>query len=52
MIISAACIPLDEIKVISEHISFLKPTLIFETLALVSFGISWLTKGELILKDV
>lgn len=51
MIVSAALIPSDEIKFIHNHISFLKPTLIFETLALVAFGISWLTKGEFLLKD-
>jgi hypothetical protein len=32
-------------------ITFLKPTLVLETIALTAFGISWLTKGELILKD-
>jgi len=51
MIISAAFIPTDMIAFIHDHISFIKPTLIFETLALVSFGISWLTKGEFLLKD-
>lgn len=51
MLVSVIGIPIDEIGVIHEHIAFLKPTLILETLALVSFGISWLTKGEFILKD-
>jgi hypothetical protein len=32
-------------------ITFLKPTLVLEAIALTAFGISWLTKGELILKD-
>ncbi|HEY2721487.1 MAG TPA: hypothetical protein VGI82_07170 [Chitinophagaceae bacterium] len=51
MAISALCIPLDSIEGIHEKIMFLKPTLIFETIALTSFGISWLTKGEFILPD-
>lgn len=51
MAISAVCIPLDSIKAIHDQIIFLKPTLIFETIALTSFGISWLTKGEFILPD-
>jgi len=29
----------------------LKPTIVFETIALWAFGISWLTKGEAILAD-
>ena len=29
-----------------------KPTLILESIALFAFGISWITKGEMILKDV
>jgi hypothetical protein len=51
MAASVAGIPIDGIAAIHEKIIFLKPTLILETLALVSFGISWLTKGEFILKD-
>ena len=43
---SAAYIPF-----IHEKIAFLKPTLVLETAALISFGISWLTKGESLLKD-
>jgi hypothetical protein len=44
-------IPIDGIGKIPKEIGFLKPTLVFETIALTSFGISWLTKGEFILKD-
>lgn len=51
MAASVICIPIDGIQSIHEKIIFLKPTLIFETLALTSFGISWLTKGEFLLKD-
>ncbi|MEP6844587.1 MAG: hypothetical protein ABI861_01225 [Panacibacter sp.] len=51
MLVSVIGIPIDNIPAIHEQISFLKPTLILETLALLSFGISWLTKGEFILKD-
>ncbi len=51
MVVSFIGIPIDSIKVIHDNISFLKPTLIFETLALTAFGISWLTKGEWIYKD-
>ncbi|HTJ14114.1 MAG TPA: hypothetical protein VL547_18880, partial [Dinghuibacter sp.] len=49
--ISVAGIPIDGIPWVHERIIFLKPTLILETVALVAFGVSWLTKGELILKD-
>lgn len=49
--LSVAGIPIDGIPSIHGRIIFLKPTLILETVALVAFGVSWLTKGELILKD-
>jgi hypothetical protein len=51
MTISVIGIPVTSIPVIHDHISFLKPTLILETCALMSFGFSWLTKGEALLKD-
>jgi hypothetical protein len=51
MMVSVIGIPVDSIPAIHDHIIFLKPTLILETLALVSFGFSWLTKGEFLLKD-
>jgi hypothetical protein len=51
MAFSVLCIPFDGITAIHNKISFLEPTLVLEILALVSFGISWLTKGEFILKD-
>lgn len=51
MAVSVICIPLDGIPAIHDKISFLKPTLIFETLALSSFGFSWLIKGEFLLRD-
>jgi hypothetical protein len=51
MLISVVGIPITGIKTIHDRIIFLKPTLILETCALVSFGISWLTKGEFLLKD-
>jgi len=51
MAVSVIGIPIDGIGEIHDAIGFLKPTLIFETIALVSFGISWLVKGELVLKD-
>ena len=51
MAISAICIPLDGLKPIHDKIIFLKPTLILETIALTSFGISWLIKGEFLLAD-
>lgn len=53
-IVMAVCvtgIPMGSIPAIHDRIIFLKPTLILETLALVAFGISWLTKGEFLLKD-
>ena len=51
MALSVLCIPLSGIPFIHEKIGFLKPTLIFETLALTAFGISWLIKGEFLLGD-
>ena len=53
-IIMAVCvigIPINSIPAIRDRTIFLKPTLILETLALLAFGISWLTKGEFLLKD-
>ena len=47
MAVSVLGIPFDD----HPAIAFLKPTLLLETIALVAFGTSWLTKGELILKD-
>ena len=51
MIISVAGIPIVRIPSIHESIAFIKPTLILETFALLSFGISWGIKGEFLLKD-
>lgn len=51
MIISVIGIPIQSIPAIHNRIAFLKTTLILETFALVSFGFSWLTKGEFLLKD-
>ena len=51
MIISVAGIPINSIPAIHDRIIFLKPTLILESIALISFGFSWLTKGEFLLKD-
>ena len=39
------------LNAIWDKIGFLHPTLILELLALTSFGISWLTKGEFWMKD-
>lgn len=49
--VSVAGIPIAGLDGIWEHIKFLKPTFTLETIALVAFGISWLTKGEAILGD-
>ena len=51
MAVSVIGIPIDSIPAVHNLIGFIKPTIILETIALVSFGISWLTKGEFILKD-
>lgn len=51
MAVSVLGIPITQIPVIHESVAFLHPTLIFEATALISFGFSWLTKGEFILKD-
>jgi uncharacterized membrane protein len=49
--VSVALIPVAGFDGIWEKIKFLKPTFTLETIALVAFGISWLTKGEAILAD-
>ena len=49
--VSVIGIPIDGITKISDAIDFLKPTLILEIIALTAFGVSWLTKGQFILKD-
>jgi uncharacterized membrane protein len=49
--VSVALIPVAGLDGIWEKIKFLKPTFTLETIALVAFGISWLTKGEAILAD-
>jgi len=51
MLIAITLIPVVGIDFIHKHISQFKPTIICETIALISFGISWLVKGELIFKD-
>jgi hypothetical protein len=51
MLVSIVGVPIVNIESIHQRIGFLKPTLILETAALVSFGFSWLTKGEFLLKD-
>jgi hypothetical protein len=51
MAVAVIGIPIDGIPSIKSQVAFLKPTLLLEIIALTSFGISWLTKGELILKD-
>jgi hypothetical protein len=51
MAVSVIGIPIDSIPAVHDVVGFLKPTIILETIALVSFGISWLTKGQFILKD-
>jgi hypothetical protein len=51
MLICVIGIPVSSIPAIKRNIAFLKPTLIFEASALIAFGISWLTKGEFLLKD-
>jgi len=49
--VSVALIPVAGFDGIWEKIKFLKPTFTLETIALIAFGISWLTKGEAILGD-
>lgn len=51
MAVSVIGIPLDGIGSIYNATHPYHPTLILETLALVAFGLSWLTKGEFVLKD-
>ena len=51
MLVSVIGIPVDGIPAIHDRIKSIKPTLILEFLALTSFGVSWLTKGEFILED-
>ncbi|HMK24717.1 MAG TPA: hypothetical protein VK483_01715 [Chitinophagaceae bacterium] len=49
--VSVALIPVAGMDGIWEKIKFLKPTFALETIALVAFGVSWLTKGEAIFGD-
>jgi hypothetical protein len=51
MLFSVSCIALDNIPIIKTHIPFFSETIFFETIALTFFGVSWLTKGEFIMKD-
>jgi hypothetical protein len=51
MLISVIGIPIVDTSPIYDWLKFIKPKLILEFLALASFGISWLTKGEFILAD-
>ncbi len=51
MAVAVIGIPIDEIPAVHALVGAYKPTLILEIIALVSFGISWLTKGEFLLAD-
>jgi hypothetical protein len=51
MLISVAGIPIAGLDFIWDKIKHLKPTFFLETIALVAFGISWMTKGEAIFGD-
>ncbi|MEJ7830618.1 MAG: hypothetical protein WKF91_20580 [Segetibacter sp.] len=51
MAVSVIGIPIVKIPAISDYIALLEPVLVLETLALFSFGFSWLIKGEFLLKD-
>lgn len=51
MLAAIILIPVTGLNFIHKHISQFKPTAICETIALISFGISWLVKGQLIFKD-
>jgi len=51
MLIAVALIPIVNLTSLHDRIKQIKPTLVLETIALTAFGISWLTKGELLLKD-
>ena len=46
-----ACIGLIAICKVSGVVEKFKPTLVFESVAILAFGVAWLTKGEAILKD-
>ncbi len=46
-----ACIVLIAVLTIGKFLEKLKPTLFLESIAILAFGIAWLTKGEAILKD-
>lgn len=39
------------IKPLYDALESINPVLVFETIALIAFGTSWITKGEFILKD-
>ncbi len=51
ILFSILCIALYELALKNTFIATLRPTLIFETLSLMSFGISWLVKGKTLFRD-
>jgi len=51
MLVSIAVIASLQIYAVYEVLSPYKPTFVLETIALWAFGLSWLTKGEFLLKD-
>jgi hypothetical protein len=48
---SIFCIAVYDVALQNTFIKTLRPVLIFESLSLVSFGISWLVKGETLFRD-
>lgn len=51
MAVAVIGIPIDGIPAVHALVGAYKPTLILEIIALTSFGISWMVKGEFILQD-
>jgi hypothetical protein len=51
MLISVICIAIYVVFLMNTFISKVKPILIFESIALFSFGVSWLVKGNTIFRE-
>ena len=51
ILFSILCIIVYTLVLQNTFIANLKPILVFETLSLISFGTSWLVKGETLFKD-
>ena len=51
MLFAILLIGIFQLKIIYPHVREYKPTVSLETIALLAFGFSWLTKGQFLVKD-